>query len=165
MNDEFVMNDAIRLEAPRLGPEGHDPLWDNHESRHYDRRGNLLTMREWVMLYQLHDYKIVKQEYVGDYWVSTVWLGLDHGWGHGPPLIFETMVFNHTKPKPPPFPSTTDMESDEMKEWLEDYPEQTSATDLECERYSTESDALEGHRRMVEKVQLLVEAGKATEGE
>ena len=28
-----------------------------------------------------------------DYWVSTVFLGLDHNWGVGPPLIFETMVF------------------------------------------------------------------------
>ena len=28
--------------------------------------------------------------------VSTVFLGLDHGWfGKGPPLIFETMVFAH----------------------------------------------------------------------
>ena len=27
-------------------------------------------------------------------WVSTVWLGLDHGFGMGgPPLIFETMIF------------------------------------------------------------------------
>jgi hypothetical protein len=25
--------------------------------------------------------------------VSTVWLGLDHRFGSGPPLIFETMVF------------------------------------------------------------------------
>jgi hypothetical protein len=25
--------------------------------------------------------------------VSTVWLGLDHGFGSGPPVIFETMVF------------------------------------------------------------------------
>ena len=25
--------------------------------------------------------------------VSTVFLGLDHGFGHGPPLLFETMVF------------------------------------------------------------------------
>lgn len=26
-------------------------------------------------------------------WVSTVWLGLDHSWSGGPPLIFETMIF------------------------------------------------------------------------
>lgn len=25
--------------------------------------------------------------------VSTVFLGLDHNWGDGPPLLFETMVF------------------------------------------------------------------------
>jgi len=25
--------------------------------------------------------------------VSTIWLGLNHQWGDGPPLIFETMVF------------------------------------------------------------------------
>lgn len=27
--------------------------------------------------------------------VSTVWLGIDHGFGSGRPLIFETMVFAH----------------------------------------------------------------------
>jgi hypothetical protein len=25
--------------------------------------------------------------------VSTVFLGLDHQWGDGPPLVFETMIF------------------------------------------------------------------------
>jgi len=25
--------------------------------------------------------------------VSTVFLGLDHAWGNGPPVLFETMVF------------------------------------------------------------------------
>ena len=29
----------------------------------------------------------------GEVVVSTVWLGLDHGWMEGPPVIFETMVF------------------------------------------------------------------------
>lgn len=29
----------------------------------------------------------------GDIRVSTVFLGLDHNWGSGPPLLFETMVF------------------------------------------------------------------------
>ncbi len=28
-----------------------------------------------------------------DIQVSTVFLGLDHSFGHGPPLLFETMVF------------------------------------------------------------------------
>ena len=25
--------------------------------------------------------------------ISTVFLGLDHAWGDGPPLLFETMIF------------------------------------------------------------------------
>ena len=25
--------------------------------------------------------------------VSTVFLGLDHAWGQGPPMLFETMIF------------------------------------------------------------------------
>ena len=30
---------------------------------------------------------------IGDVRVSTVFLGLDHGWGEGPPVLFETMIF------------------------------------------------------------------------
>lgn len=38
--------------------------------------------------------RIVKQEQIGEYWVSTVFLGLDHNWGwEGPPVLFETMIF------------------------------------------------------------------------
>lgn len=35
--------------------------------------------------------RIVKQEYVNGIFVSTVFLGLDHQYGDGPPLLFETM--------------------------------------------------------------------------
>jgi len=39
--------------------------------------------------------RVVKQEWVGNVWVSTVFLGLDHRmFGFkGPPLLFETMAF------------------------------------------------------------------------
>lgn len=30
---------------------------------------------------------------LGDISVSTVFLGFDHNWGDGPPILFETMVF------------------------------------------------------------------------
>ena len=56
-------------------------------------------------------------------WISTVWLGLDHQYGDGPPLIFETMVFSS----------------------------RASYEDEDQERYSTEKEAVEGHERMVEK--------------
>ncbi len=29
----------------------------------------------------------------GDVQISTVFLGLDHGWGRGEPVLFETMIF------------------------------------------------------------------------
>lgn len=27
-------------------------------------------------------------------YVSTVFMGLDHGYGHGPPVLWETLIFN-----------------------------------------------------------------------
>ena len=39
-------------------------------------------------------HRIIKQEYVApDIWISTVFLVIDHSYGDGPPLLFETMVF------------------------------------------------------------------------
>lgn len=35
----------------------------------------------------------VGNDLIGDVRVSTVFLGLDHSFGEGPPLLFETMVF------------------------------------------------------------------------
>lgn len=38
--------------------------------------------------------RIVKQEQVGRFWVSTVFLGIDHRFEEpGPPLVFESAVF------------------------------------------------------------------------
>lgn len=31
---------------------------------------------------------------IGQCSVSTVFLGLDHSWGDGPPLLYETMIFD-----------------------------------------------------------------------
>jgi hypothetical protein len=37
--------------------------------------------------------RILKQETIGESWISTVFLGIDHNWGEGPPVLWETMVF------------------------------------------------------------------------
>lgn len=38
--------------------------------------------------------RIVQQTALGSWWVSTVFLGLDHGHGmHATPILFETMIF------------------------------------------------------------------------
>ena len=55
--------------------------------------------------------------------VSTVFLGLDHGCGDGPPLLFETMAF----------------------------PKEGDFGELDCERCSTWEQALEQHELMVKK--------------
>jgi hypothetical protein len=73
--------------------------------------------------------KHVAEETIGDRWISTVWLGVDHGirWSDKEdyqPLIFETMIHNN-----------------KTEEW-EDYEE----------RYSTWADAVSGHKRAVEWV-------------
>ena len=49
---------------------------------------DLLTWGEW---FQTAD-RVISRTEVGASVVSTVFLGLDHGWG-GRPLLFETMVF------------------------------------------------------------------------
>lgn len=64
---------------------------------YYDKEGNPLELMEWAELFEDHEYKIIQQETVGEYWVSTVWVGLDMGhWSYGDvvPLIFETMIFD-----------------------------------------------------------------------
>lgn len=40
-----------------------------------------------------HDVKVVGKDQVGESEVSTVFLGHNHQFGNGPPLVFETMIF------------------------------------------------------------------------
>src|SRR5262245_34782727 len=55
------------------------------------RDDELLAWAEW---YEKAD-RIVKQEYAGPYFISTVFLGLDHNFArNGPPILFETMIFS-----------------------------------------------------------------------
>lgn len=79
---------------------------------------------EWAKDIEDNDKKRVGYK---EFWwggrVSTVWLGLDHSFSmSSKPLIFETMVFPRN-----------------------DYGE------LDMERYSTEEEAIQGHKRMVLK--------------
>lgn len=61
---------------------------------YYDIDGNPLELLDWARLFEDDEYKRIAATHVGDVWISTVWLGLNHSpWGHGPPVIFETMIF------------------------------------------------------------------------
>lgn len=92
-------------------------------SDYYDRAGSPITMKQWAGSRE-RDRRIALTD-AGGYWVSTVWLGLDHSFGDGPPLIFETMIFAGSER--------------EVADWAEEY----------CERYATEAAALAGHDRAV----------------
>ena len=70
--------------------------------------------------------------------ISTVFLGLNHNWGKGPALVFETMVFEREGHGHPVVGS-------KVREEL----------DGECWRYATWDDALTGHATTVRRVQRL----------
>ena len=63
----------------------------------------------------------VAKDLVNGYLVSTIFLGLDHRYGEGPPLLYETMVFKDG-----------------------------SWNDLYSDRYSTRAEAVDGHKRGIE---------------
>jgi len=89
---------------------------------YYDKDGTPLELMEWARKVENLTYKRVDKTTLPDgKWVSTVWLGLDHQFGGGPPLIFETRVFS----------SEEDL------------------SELETDRYSTLAEAQEGHKNMV----------------
>lgn len=54
------------------------------------------TNEEWREIWDSPD-RIVARDNVGFYWVSTVFLGLNHNFGPGPPLVYETMVFDQSE--------------------------------------------------------------------
>lgn len=64
---------------------------------YYDRHGQPITFDRYLELLRDDEpdraYSRIALDDVGDVRVSTVWLGLDHGWGTERPVIFETMVF------------------------------------------------------------------------
>lgn len=64
--------------------------------RYYAVNGRPMTMTEWANTFG--HYRHIGEDFLRvrghSLRVSTVWLGLDHNWNpSGPPLIFETMVF------------------------------------------------------------------------
>lgn len=60
---------------------------------YYDREARPISQREWARLEEAPGYKVVAQHQVGNAWVSTVWLGINHRFSAGPPVIYETLVF------------------------------------------------------------------------
>ncbi len=70
---------------------------------------------EWGRYFEKADRHVAKTD-VGPFWVSTVFLGIDHQFGEGPPLLFETMVFRND---PDGTRNMSDLWSDRASTWEE----------------------------------------------
>lgn len=101
------------------------PMW-------FNRDGEPITVEEWGELresdseyFRVAEDNLEAVSFDGEWysmlWVSTVWLGINHNYGDGPPLIFETMVF----------------------------VQEDMGGEIGCMRYATDIEALEGHRATV----------------
>lgn len=51
------------------------------------------TVEEWGQWFATADRHVATTQ-VGQHLVSTIFLGVDHSFGYGPPLLFETMIFD-----------------------------------------------------------------------
>lgn len=70
---------------------------------YYDRAGRPISERDWMVKFGSQEYKVVGwwsnrggnklANREAELIVSTIWLGLNHGWGHNALQIFETMIF------------------------------------------------------------------------
>jgi hypothetical protein len=92
------------LRAQRAVPSGEErmvprPGADAPRSAFYDRQCQPISFVRFMQLFETPDYKCIARTVLdGDKtFVSTIWLGIDHAWGGGTPLIFETMTRENNK--------------------------------------------------------------------
>jgi hypothetical protein len=97
-------------------------------SYYYDKYGMPISLERWATLMEKDD-RILAQTVVGDYLVSTVWLGLDHNIFGSTPMIFESCVFY--------------IPDGEGGKWI---------TTLEPIRYPTRRAAIAGHQKILQEV-------------
>ena len=101
--------------------------WEDYKSRvrFFNREGEPLTVQEWGELFGIYEYKMVRRSHIGDYLVSTVWTGLPAlTFREGPPLIFETMVFEG----------------------------EVSGNEWDEQKWATEAEAIDGHELLCAEV-------------
>lgn len=90
-----------------------------------DRRGKVITRERWCELIEMPGYsQLWTRTFDETITISTIWLGMNHNFGQGEAMIFETQVF-------------------EVQEFEE------PARSVRQERYATEEDALKGHFHLV----------------
>lgn len=138
------MDDATRKELNAAGAasQAHtEQILGGKASRsmYFDRQGRPIGMGDWSMLFHDLEYRVVGSTMVHGARVSTVWLGLDHGFLRDRPVIFETMAFDETETR-----RSELLRSGFHPSW-----------DAFSRRYCTEAEAVWGHGQVVEEVRQL----------
>jgi hypothetical protein len=136
VSEPLVVVQGRYLDADDMWDQVIDPILGH--AMHFDKQGNPISMRQWGELrergldpdghYGPNSYVRIGEDEVGEAKVSTVWLGMDHGWDRGDPdyrpVIFETMIFG------------------------------TDDDDHPMMRYCTEEEAIRGHAEAVEDLRM-----------
>lgn len=93
---------------------------------------------QWIEAAQETRARTLAETTVGPYWVSTVFLALDHSFGEGPPVLWETMIFG-------------------VEEDWEDLSgkRRRSRKSLDQFRHTSKAEALDGHARAVKLAESL----------
>lgn len=98
------------------------------ERMYYNRKGEAIDLEQYAKLFANEKYQVVARDLLDGYLVSTVWLGINHN--------FRSLVFNNDPGKPIIFETMIFNGHDEVY----------------CDRYCTEEQALEGHKKAVDLV-------------
>lgn len=91
------------------------------------------SLMEWAEWFEHADRRVAFDK-VGTSEISTVFLGLDHNFGDGPPLLWETMIFRG-------------------REWS-DLTQRFYPKEVDCRRHASRADALDYHEQCVAKLTL-----------
>jgi hypothetical protein len=121
----------------------------------------LSATMKWALLFEQRDAnRIVGQTRTlyGEK-LSTIWLGLDHSFGHGPPLIFETMLFAPADKKKATRAyifavAAKTLDEEAAYDHEQAYIKKHYPHDQLCLRYSTRREAEDSHERL--KLQCLI---------
>lgn len=93
---------------------------------YFDKNGVEISMQEMAALRANEEYSVIRKTVLPNgSLVSTVWLGIDHGYQSPVPIIFETMSFKQGE--------------DGKIDW----------GGVHSNRYSTEEEAIKGHEEIV----------------
>lgn len=90
-------------------------------------------LMEWARFFEKTENRRVARTCINGLFVSTVFLGLDHGYWNNKPLFFETMIFPDEDNAPPV------IYFERILDWAHGYEM----------RYATWDEAVEGHETVV----------------